>query len=179
MTCDCPPGRTGTLCDQTTTPSVCQSNRCVHGVCMPKGHSYSCQCSEGYQGQYCDRRQEPSACRGRRCGHGECRVTETGEPVCQCQPGFTGPTCDTGLTCQGEMVREQLKRHQPLRTCTSTSKIPRMDCPRSCQAAAPPGVCCGVTKSRKRKVVFRCSDGASYSEEMETALECGCAKCPL
>uniref|UniRef100_A0A8C6TX68 Slit homolog 3 (Drosophila) n=1 Tax=Neogobius melanostomus TaxID=47308 RepID=A0A8C6TX68_9GOBI len=167
VTCDCPPGRSGPLCDQTTTSSICQSHRCVHGVCVPKGQSYSCQCSEGYQGQYCDRRQEPPACRGRRCGHGECRVTETGEPLCQCLPGYTGATCDTELSCQGEMVREQLKRHQPLRTCTSTSKIPRMDCPRSCQAAAPPGVCCGVTKSRKRKV------------EMETALECGCSKCPL
>ncbi|KAK7922042.1 hypothetical protein WMY93_008944 [Mugilogobius chulae] len=186
VTCDCPPGRTGPLCDQTTTPSLslklffCGSHhRCVHGVCVPKGQSYSCQCNDGYQGQYCDRRQEAPACRGRRCVHGECRVTETGEPVCQCQPGYTGPTCDTELTCQGEMVREQLKRHQPLRTCTSTSKIPRMDCPRSCQSTAPSGVCCGVTKSRKRKVVFRCTDGASYSEEMETALECGCSKCPL
>ena len=83
------------------------------------------------------------------------------------------------LTCQGEMLREQLKRHHPMRTCTSTTKIPRMDCPRSCQAAAPPGVCCGVTKSRRRKAVFRCTDGTSYSEEMETALECGCSKCPL
>uniref|UniRef100_A0A8D0AEW4 Slit homolog 3 (Drosophila) n=1 Tax=Sander lucioperca TaxID=283035 RepID=A0A8D0AEW4_SANLU len=179
VTCDCPPGRTGALCDQTTAPNACQNSRCVHGLCVPKGQSYSCQCSEGYQGQYCDRRQEPPACRGQRCGHGECRVSEGGEPVCHCQPGYTGLTCDTELTCQGEMVREQLKRHHPMRTCTSTTKIPRMDCPRSCQAAAPPGVCCGVTKSRRRKAVFRCTDGTSYSEEMETALECGCSKCPL
>uniref|UniRef100_A0A8D3AFN6 Slit homolog 3 (Drosophila) n=1 Tax=Scophthalmus maximus TaxID=52904 RepID=A0A8D3AFN6_SCOMX len=179
VTCECPPGRSGALCDQTTTPNSCQNSRCAHGVCVPKGQSYSCQCVEGYQGQYCDRRQEPPACRGHRCGHGECRVSESGEPVCHCQPGFTGPTCDTELTCPGEMVREQLKRHHPMRTCASTSKIPRMDCSRSCQAAAPPGVCCGVTKSRRRKVVFRCTDGTSYSEEMETALECGCARCPL
>uniref|UniRef100_A0A671XZN7 Slit homolog 3 (Drosophila) n=1 Tax=Sparus aurata TaxID=8175 RepID=A0A671XZN7_SPAAU len=154
-------------------------SRCAHGLCVPKGQSYSCKCNEGYQGQFCDRRQEPAACRGQRCGHGECRVSESGEPVCQCQPGYTGPTCDAELTCQGEMVREHLKRHHAMRTCTSTSKIPRMDCPRSCQAAAPTGVCCGVTKSRRRKVVFRCTDGTSYSEEMETALECGCSKCPL
>uniref|UniRef100_A0A7N6FGE0 Slit homolog 3 (Drosophila) n=1 Tax=Anabas testudineus TaxID=64144 RepID=A0A7N6FGE0_ANATE len=179
VTCDCPPGRSGALCDLTTAPNSCQNSRCVHGLCVPKGQSYSCQCSDGYQGQYCDRRQEPLACRGQLCGHGECRVSEGGEPVCHCHPGYTGPTCDTELTCQGEMVREQLKRHQSMRTCTSTSKIPRMDCPRSCQAAAPPGVCCGVTKSRRRKVVFRCSDGTSYSEDIETALECGCSKCPL
>uniref|UniRef100_A0A671XZL9 Slit homolog 3 (Drosophila) n=1 Tax=Sparus aurata TaxID=8175 RepID=A0A671XZL9_SPAAU len=179
VTCDCPPGRSGALCDQTTAPNPCQNSRCAHGLCVPKGQSYSCKCNEGYQGQFCDRRQEPAACRGQRCGHGECRVSESGEPVCQCQPGYTGPTCDAELTCQGEMVREHLKRHHAMRTCTSTSKIPRMDCPRSCQAAAPTGVCCGVTKSRRRKVVFRCTDGTSYSEEMETALECGCSKCPL
>uniref|UniRef100_A0A669ETK8 Slit homolog 3 (Drosophila) n=1 Tax=Oreochromis niloticus TaxID=8128 RepID=A0A669ETK8_ORENI len=158
-------------------PSVDHNTQCSHGQCVPKGQSYSCQCNEGYQGQFCNRRQEPPACRGVRCGRGECRVSERGEPFCHCQPGFTGPTCDTEITCQGEMVREQLKRHQPLRTCTSTSKIPRMDCSRSCQAS--PGVCCSVTKTRRRKVVFRCTDGTSYSEEMETALECGCSKCPL
>ncbi|KAF7660997.1 hypothetical protein LDENG_00271100, partial [Lucifuga dentata] len=95
VTCECPPGRTGALCDQTTGPSPCQTNRCVHGVCVPKGQSYSCHCTEGYQGQYCDRRQEPPACRGQRCGHGECRVSEGGEPVCHCQPGYTRPSCDT------------------------------------------------------------------------------------
>ncbi|KAK0147672.1 Slit 3 protein [Merluccius polli] len=179
VTCECLPGRSGALCDQKTAPSPCQSSRCVHGLCVPKGSLYSCQCAEGYQGQYCDRRQPPPACRGQRCGHGECRVSETGEPVCHCQAGYTGPTCDTELTCHGEVVREQLKRHHPMKTCTSTSKIPRMDCPRSCQASAPPGVCCGPTKSRRRKAVFRCTDGTSYSEEMETAMECGCAKCPL
>ncbi|CAG5989155.1 unnamed protein product [Menidia menidia] len=179
VTCDCPPGRGGALCNEVTASNPCQGSRCVHGLCLPKGQSYSCQCNEGYQGQFCDRRQEPAACRGQKCGRGECRVSEGGEPACHCQPGYAGPACDTELKCQGEMVREQLKRHQAMRTCTSTSKIPRMDCPRSCQASAPPGVCCGVTKSRRRKVVFRCTDGASYSEEMETALECGCSKCPL
>ncbi|KAJ3587211.1 hypothetical protein NHX12_010809 [Muraenolepis orangiensis] len=179
VTCECLPGRSGALCDQKTAPSPCQSSRCVHGLCVPKGQSYSCQCAEGFQGQYCDRRQPAPACRGQRCGHGECRVSETGEPVCHCQAGYTGPTCDTEVTCHGEVVREQLKRHHPMKTCTSTSKIPRVDCPRSCQASAPPGVCCGPTKSRRRKAVFRCTDGTSYSEEMETATECGCAKCPL
>ncbi|XP_061580842.1 slit homolog 3 protein isoform X2 [Cololabis saira] len=178
VTCDCPPGRRGALCDETTASNPCQNSRCVHGVCVPKGPSYSCQCKEGYQGQYCDRRQEPSACRGVRCGRGECRVSEGGDPVCHCPAGYTGPTCDTEFTCQGELVREQLKRHQALRTCTSINKIPR-DCSKSCQASAPPGVCCGVTKTRRRKIAFRCSDGNSYTEEMETAQDCGCSKCPL
>uniref|UniRef100_A0A3P9JGV4 Slit homolog 3 (Drosophila) n=1 Tax=Oryzias latipes TaxID=8090 RepID=A0A3P9JGV4_ORYLA len=177
VTCHCPPGQSGVLCDETTAPDLCLNSRCVHGSCVLKGQSYSCQCNDGYWGQFCDQRQEPAACRGQHCGQGECRVSELGKPVCHCQPGFTGPTCDTELTCPGIMVREQLKRHQAMRTCTTVNKIPRMDCPRYCQA--PPGVCCGVTKTRRRKVVFRCTDGTSYSEEMETPLECGCSKCPL
>uniref|UniRef100_A0A4W5NCL2 Slit homolog 3 (Drosophila) n=1 Tax=Hucho hucho TaxID=62062 RepID=A0A4W5NCL2_9TELE len=136
VSCECPPSRSGPLCDQKIAPSPCQSSRCVHGLCVPKVSSYSCHCAEGYTGQYCDRREEPQACRGHQCGHGECRVTESGEPSCHCQPGYTGPTCDAGF-------------------------------------------CCAPSKSRRRKVVFKCTDGSSYSEEMETTLECGCAKCPL
>ncbi|XP_046876349.1 slit homolog 3 protein [Hypomesus transpacificus] len=175
VTCECPPGRTGVLCDQRTAPSPCQTSRCVHGLCVPKDSSYSCQCAEGYSGLYCDKREEPPGCRGHHCGHGECRMAEGGEPVCFCQPGYTGPTCDTELTCQGEAVREVLKRHHPMKTCTSTTKVPRVECPRSCLE----GLCCGPSKSRRRKVSFRCTDGSTYSEEMETTLECSCAKCPL
>uniref|UniRef100_A0A674MXI3 Slit homolog 3 (Drosophila) n=1 Tax=Takifugu rubripes TaxID=31033 RepID=A0A674MXI3_TAKRU len=90
VTCDCPPGRDGALCSQMTGPNPCLSNRCSHGQCVPKGDSYSCKCSKGYQGQYCDRRLEPPACRGQHCGNGECRVSESGAPVCHCQPGYTG-----------------------------------------------------------------------------------------
>ncbi|KAM6976668.1 slit homolog 3 protein [Aplochiton taeniatus] len=175
VSCECPPSRTGPLCDQETEPSPCQSSRCVHGLCVPQGSSYTCQCADGYAGQYCERRQEPPACRGRRCVHGECRLSEGSEAICHCQPGYSGPSCESEPACQGEMVREQLKRLHPMKTCTSTAKIPRVECPRVC----PAGLCCGPTKSRRRKVSFRCTDGTSYSEDMETALECGCSKCPL
>lgn len=72
--------------------------RCVHGVCVPKGSSYSCSCADGYSGQFCDRREESAVCKGLRCVHGECRVTESGEPVCHCQSGYSGPSCETGET---------------------------------------------------------------------------------
>ncbi|KAL0175634.1 hypothetical protein M9458_027964, partial [Cirrhinus mrigala] len=64
-------------------------------------------------------------------------------------------------TCQGEMVRELLKRNMGHKNCTSTSKIAR--CPSTCRSGL-----------RRRKVSFRCSDGSSFSEEMETTVECGC-----
>ncbi|KAI7801423.1 putative slit-like protein 3 protein [Triplophysa rosa] len=175
VTCECPAGQSGPLCEQMNSKSPCQGSRCLHGVCVPKGSSYSCSCEEGYSGQYCDRREEPAACRGQHCVHGECRVTENGDPVCQCQPGYTGPICETELTCQGEVVREQLKRHMGHKSCTSTSKVSRAECPQACHS----GLCCAPTKSRKRKVSFKCSDGSSFSEEMETTAECGCTKCPL
>uniref|UniRef100_A0A8C9TA93 Slit homolog 3 (Drosophila) n=1 Tax=Scleropages formosus TaxID=113540 RepID=A0A8C9TA93_SCLFO len=175
VTCECPPGRSGPLCDQKIPPSPCQGSRCVHGVCVPKGSTYSCQCSGGYSGQNCERREEPPACRGHPCGHGECQLTDSGEPTCRCRPGYTGTTCDTALTCQGEVVRELLKRHQGHKTCTSTSKVPRVECSRAC----PGGLCCAPIKSRRRKVVFRCPDGSTFSEELEAPVECGCTKCPL
>ncbi|GAA6099215.1 slit homolog 3 protein [Tachysurus ichikawai] len=174
VTCECPSSSSGPLCEQQSYANPCQSSRCVHGLCVPKGSSYSCKCAQGYMGQYCERREEPDACRGHHCVHGECRVDESGNPACHCQPGYTGSTCDTELTCQGEMVRELLKTSVGQKTCTSTSKVPRVECPRSCQ----PGLCCAPTKSRRRKVSFKCSDGTSFSEEIETTLECGCSKCP-
>uniref|UniRef100_A0A8C1GPI8 Slit homolog 3 (Drosophila) n=1 Tax=Cyprinus carpio TaxID=7962 RepID=A0A8C1GPI8_CYPCA len=173
VTCECSSGHSGPLCEETTSQSPCQSSRCVHGVCVPKGSSYSCSCADGYSGQFCDRREESAVCKGLHCVHGECRVTESGEPVCHCQSGYSGPSCETESTCQGEMVRELLKRNMGHKNCTSTSKIAR--CPGVCRS----GLCCAPTKSRRRKVSFKCSDGSSFSEEMETTVECGCTKCPL
>ncbi|KAI4890876.1 hypothetical protein NFI96_030905, partial [Prochilodus magdalenae] len=172
VTCECPVNSSGPLCDQQSSNNPCQNSRCVHGLCVPKGLSYSCKCAQGYSGQYCERREEPLACRGQHCVHGECRVDESGEAACHCQPGYTGPNCDTvhdvygsppvlpELSCQGEMIRDLLKRHMAHKTCTSTTKVPRVECPRGCTP----------TKSRRRKVSFKCSDGSSYSEELETTL---------
>ncbi|XP_036424374.1 slit homolog 3 protein isoform X1 [Colossoma macropomum] len=174
VTCECPTSSSGPLCDQQSTINPCQSSRCVHGLCVAKGSSYSCKCAQGYSGQYCERREEPLACRGQHCVHGECRVDESGAAACHCQPGYTGPNCDTELTCHGETIREYLKRHNGHKTCTSTSRVPRVECQRVCH----PGLCCTPTKSRRRKVTFKCTDGTSFSEELETTLECGCSKCP-
>ncbi len=89
--------------------------RCVHGVCVPKGSSYSCSCADGYSGQFCDRREESAVCRGRSCVHGECRVTESGEPVCHCQSGYSGASCETGET-QHRRTHPLFTIHQQNRT---------------------------------------------------------------
>lgn len=113
-------------------PSSPSCSRCVHGVCTPKGQSYSCQCNEGYQGQYCDRRQEPAACKGHRCGRGECRVSESGEPACHCQLGYTGPTCDTGMMGRNKMRGVAVfVTSSPSLICVSPSPLmSRADVPR-------------------------------------------------
>uniref|UniRef100_A0A8C1M0N7 Slit homolog 3 (Drosophila) n=1 Tax=Cyprinus carpio TaxID=7962 RepID=A0A8C1M0N7_CYPCA len=98
VTCECPTGHSGPLCEETTSQSPCQNSRCVHGVCVPKGSSYSCSCADGYSGQFCDRREESVVCKGMHCMHGECRVTESGEPFCHCQSGYSGPACEIGET---------------------------------------------------------------------------------
>uniref|UniRef100_A0A8C1XM10 Slit homolog 3 (Drosophila) n=1 Tax=Cyprinus carpio TaxID=7962 RepID=A0A8C1XM10_CYPCA len=170
VTCECPSGHSGPLCEETTSQSPCQSSRYRN----PQMHRHSqlshvLSCVHGF----CDRREESAVCKGLHCVHGECRVTEIGEPVCHCQSGYSGPSCETESTCQGEMVRELLRRNMGHKNCTSTSKIAR--CPGVCRS----GLCCAPTKSRRRKVSFKCSDGSSFSEEMETTVECGCTKCPL
>ncbi|KAJ3587210.1 hypothetical protein NHX12_010808 [Muraenolepis orangiensis] len=63
-----------------------------------------------------------------------------------------------------------------LRYVTDTARSPTWTAPHSRQASALPSV---FTKSRRRKAVFRCTNGTSYSEEMEKATECGCANCLL
>uniref|UniRef100_A0A8C4SD07 Slit homolog 3 (Drosophila) n=1 Tax=Erpetoichthys calabaricus TaxID=27687 RepID=A0A8C4SD07_ERPCA len=174
VTCDCPPGRSGPLCDQEIH-DPCQSNKCMQGLCVASGSSYKCQCAEGYSGHYCDRKEEPATCRGRKCVHGECKVSENGEFTCLCKPNYTGPACDSELLCRSEVIREFIKKQQAYTSCTSTSKITRVECRGPCSG----GFCCAPIKSKRRKIAFECTDGSSFNEEVEWPTECGCSKCPL
>uniref|UniRef100_A0A673MMG0 Slit homolog 3 protein-like n=1 Tax=Sinocyclocheilus rhinocerous TaxID=307959 RepID=A0A673MMG0_9TELE len=138
VTCECPSGHSGPLCEETSSQSPCQSSR----YRKPQVHRHS-QLG-AYFSKFC---------------------SEVDFTPCSITHSFP--------TCQGEMVRELLKRNMGHKNCTSTSKMAR--CPSACRS----GLCCAPTKSRRRKVSFRCSDGSSFSEEMETTVECGCTKCPL
>lgn len=83
------------------------------------------------------------------------------------------PLLHTELTCEGEAVRDYLYRQMAHKICTSTSRVQRLECRHSCSS----GLCCAPTKSRRRKLSFKCPDGSSFSEEMEITVECGCTKC--
>uniref|UniRef100_A0A672MSB6 Slit homolog 3 protein-like n=1 Tax=Sinocyclocheilus grahami TaxID=75366 RepID=A0A672MSB6_SINGR len=132
---------------------------CALGACRQRGEAgVTCECPSGHSGPLCEETTSQITClpwyRGAMCG-------------------FNCDYHDLNPTCQGEMVRELLKRNMGHKNCTSTSKMAR--CPSACRS----GLCCAPTKSRRRKVSFKCSDRSSFSEEMETTVECGCTRCPL
>uniref|UniRef100_A0A673MVF6 Slit homolog 3 protein-like n=1 Tax=Sinocyclocheilus rhinocerous TaxID=307959 RepID=A0A673MVF6_9TELE len=144
---------------------------CALGACRQRGEAgVTCECPSGHSGPLCEETSSQSPCQSSRYRKPQVhRHSQLGLEV-----DFTPCSITHSFpTCQGEMVRELLKRNMGHKNCTSTSKMAR--CPSACRS----GLCCAPTKSRRRKVSFRCSDGSSFSEEMETTVECGCTKCPL
>uniref|UniRef100_A0A673MTN1 Slit homolog 3 protein-like n=1 Tax=Sinocyclocheilus rhinocerous TaxID=307959 RepID=A0A673MTN1_9TELE len=140
---------------------------CALGACRQRGEAgVTCECPSGHSGPLCEETSSQSPCQSSRYRKPQVHRHS--------QLGLRNKSITIIIpTCQGEMVRELLKRNMGHKNCTSTSKMAR--CPSACRS----GLCCAPTKSRRRKVSFRCSDGSSFSEEMETTVECGCTKCPL
>lgn len=73
-------------------------SRCLHGKCMAANVAYTCKCMEGYTGTYCDKKNNSSnPCRILKCNHGQCKISEHGEPYCECDPNYSGDHCDRGM----------------------------------------------------------------------------------
>ncbi|VDK38961.1 unnamed protein product [Taenia asiatica] len=108
--CECKKGFTGVACERDV--DECRENRhgCEHN-CVNTHGSYECTCNEGYQTSLYDpRRCEPLRCEPD-CvpGQGTCY-----NGVCQCNPGFTGKSCE-------EDVDEcKLRIHECDHTCVNT-----------------------------------------------------------
>uniref|UniRef100_A0A8D0L649 Slit guidance ligand 3 n=1 Tax=Sphenodon punctatus TaxID=8508 RepID=A0A8D0L649_SPHPU len=171
--CECHPGWTGPLCDQEIG-DPCLTNKCLHGKCVAANFAYACKCLEGYAGMYCDKKNDSSnLCRNMKCNHGQCKISENGEPYCECDPNYSGERCDAENLCQGEIIREVIRKQQGYSSCVTTSKVPQMECHGSCSN----GQCCVPLRSKRRKYSFQCTDGSSFVEELERHVECGCAKC--
>lgn len=89
----------------TQASSKCFSfSRCLHGKCMVANVAYTCKCMEGYTGMYCDKKNNSSnPCRILKCNHGQCKISEHGEPYCECDPNYSGEHCDRGtLGCRAQ-----------------------------------------------------------------------------
>uniref|UniRef100_A0A8C0EX02 Slit guidance ligand 3 n=1 Tax=Bubo bubo TaxID=30461 RepID=A0A8C0EX02_BUBBB len=171
--CECHPGWTGPLCDQEIG-DPCLNHKCLHGKCMVANVAYTCKCMEGYTGMYCDKKNNSSnPCRILKCNHGQCKISEHGEPYCECDPNYSGEHCDRENLCQGEIIREVVRKQQGYTSCATASKVPRLECRGGCGS----GQCCVPLRSKRRKYFFQCVDGSTFTEELERHVECGCSKC--
>ncbi|XP_008947086.1 PREDICTED: slit homolog 3 protein-like, partial [Merops nubicus] len=172
--CECHPGWTGPLCDQEIG-DPCLNHKCLHGKCMAANIAYTCKCMEGYTGMYCDKKNNSSnPCRILKCNHGQCKISEHGEPYCECDPNYSGEHCERENLCQGEIIREVVRKQQGYTSCATASKVPRLECRGGCGGG---GQCCVPLRSKRRKYFFQCVDGSTFTEELERHVECGCSKC--
>lgn len=173
MLCECQAGWAGPLCDQPAG-DPCLQHSCVHGRCVPTlGGSYECQCQDGFGGPLCDLRNlSVDACQALQCQRGQCQLSEQGDPHCLCPPGFIGERCEQESRCQGEVVREVVRRQRGSTWCSSALRVPVLRCRGGCGSQ-----CCVPTRSRPRRYVFQCPDGSAFSEELDRHTECACRAC--
>nr|AIG56165.1 secreted protein [Achlya hypogyna] len=91
--CRCYPGYTGVFCEEQTGSRDCDVDCGLGGACINR----QCVCYVGFQGldPRCSKCTSNAACEN----DNRCDV-DTG--LCQCKPGFNGPTCGGRLaTCAG------------------------------------------------------------------------------
>uniref|UniRef100_A0A8C7KV70 Slit homolog 1 protein n=1 Tax=Oncorhynchus kisutch TaxID=8019 RepID=A0A8C7KV70_ONCKI len=172
--CHCQPGWNGPHCDQPAT-NPCQGSKCVHGKCIPLDlQSYRCECVEGYRGALCNQQGELfNPCRSHNCKHGRCQISDTGEAYCHCEAGYTGELCDAESECRGEPVRDFYQVQRGYTICQTTRMVSWVECSGACDT----GACCASQRMKRRKYTFECSDGTSFSEEVEKTIKCGCVGC--
>uniref|UniRef100_A0A8C8J3C0 Slit homolog 1 protein n=1 Tax=Oncorhynchus tshawytscha TaxID=74940 RepID=A0A8C8J3C0_ONCTS len=172
--CHCQPGWNGPHCDQAAT-NPCQGSKCVHGKCIPLDlQSYRCECVEGYRGALCNQQGELfNPCRSHNCKHGRCQISDTGEAYCHCEAGYTGELCDAESECRGEPVRDFYQVQRGYTICQTTRMVSWVECSGACDT----GACCASQRMKRRKYTFECSDGTSFSEEVEKTIKCGCVGC--
>uniref|UniRef100_A0A8C7KZ04 Slit homolog 1 protein n=1 Tax=Oncorhynchus kisutch TaxID=8019 RepID=A0A8C7KZ04_ONCKI len=171
--CHCQPGWNGPHCDQPAT-NPCQGSKCVHGKCIPLDlQSYRCECVEGYRGALCNQQGELfNPCRSHNCKHGRCQISDTGEEThTHYYCGYTGELCDS--ECRGEPVRDFYQVQRGYTICQTTRMVSWVECSGACDT----GACCASQRMKRRKYTFECSDGTSFSEEVEKTIKCGCVGC--
>ncbi|XP_012709063.2 protein crumbs homolog 1 isoform X1 [Fundulus heteroclitus] len=128
-TCVCPPGTTGSRCQQVI--NHCDSSPCQNGGgCESLAGGFACRCptqsQDGvlYGGATCD--VKLVGCEGHEClNQGSCSpflLDGTHGYTCSCGPGHTGPLCNTPTTFSFER-RGYLLLHNPLLNADLTCNI--------------------------------------------------------
>uniref|UniRef100_A0A3B4B6S4 Uncharacterized protein n=1 Tax=Periophthalmus magnuspinnatus TaxID=409849 RepID=A0A3B4B6S4_9GOBI len=153
----------------------CKKIYCVHGICQPDGfHGPVCHCQPGWIGPHCD---QPSTnpCQGSKCVHGKCISLDSQSYRCECEEGYRGALCNQ----QGELFnpcRHLTCKHGVKRgytICQTTRMVSWVECSGVCDS----GACCASQRMKRRKYTFECSDGTSFTEEVEKTIKCGCVGC--
>ncbi|XP_051778405.1 slit homolog 1a isoform X1 [Erpetoichthys calabaricus] len=172
--CHCKPGWSGIHCDQAAN-NPCQGNKCVHGSCVPLDKlTYRCECRDGYQGPLCNQQGELfNPCKKLQCKHGRCQISDAGEAYCHCDSGYSGDLCDAESECRGDPVRDYYQVQRGYTICQTTRMVSWVECSGSCEM----GACCSGQRTKRRKYTFECSDGTSFTEDVEKTIKCGCRSC--
>lgn len=172
--CHCQHGWSGQHCDQPAT-NPCLGSKCVHGKCiLMDAQSYRCECQEGFHGALCNQQEELfNPCRKLQCKHGHCQISDAGDAYCHCEAGYSGDMCDKESECHGEPVRDFYQVQRGYAICQTTRMVSWVECSGTCDT----GSCCASQRMKRRKYTFECSDGTSFSEEVEKTIKCGCVGC--